>query len=824
MQKILIKGARVHNLKNINVAIPRGKFVVITGLSGSGKSSLAFDTLYAEGKRRYLESLSPQAAQFFETSTKAICHSITGLSPTVAIGQELIQQNPRSTVGTISEIYDYLRLLFSILGQPICFCGSLLHKEKIEKKIQKTGYWRQEEKIIRLEIWRCKKCGKMRDKFEPRHFSFNSPYGACSACSGLGTKLIVDEELVLPNKKLSIAEGGIRPWQRFLTSTNNLMHSLEKSAQEHHFSLNTPIKDLTSSQIKIVLYGTPPGYEGVIPNLERRRQETDSPYLQQEIEQYMRCYPCPICQGQRLKKESLLVRFADKNIAEISDLSLEKLIEFFATLKLSLRQEKIAQEIIKAMKEKIKACLDVGVGYLTLSRSSETLAGGEIQRLRLARQLQGQLAEIIYIFDEPTVGLHPKDNVRLIKTLKKLRDKGNTIIVVEHDLAMIKNADYIIDMGPGAGEYGGKVVAIGTFGQIKKKKTLTAQYLNGQLKIAEPAQYRQGNGKYLLIKGAQEFNLKNLDVKIPLGLFVAVTGVSGSGKSTLICEILAKALARHFYQSKDLPGKHKKIEGLQYLDKVIHIDQSPIGRTPRSNPATYTGLFTHIRDLYTELPEAKGRGFGAGHFSFNVKGGGRCETCQGEGMQKISLHFLPDVYVECPECEGRRYNKKVLDIYYKGKNIADILAMSVEDAYRFFYSSSPIREKLTMLREVGLGYIKLGQSATTLSGGEAQRVKLATELARRATGKTIYLLDEPTTGLHFADIKKLLAVLQKLVDKGNTVLVIEHNLDVIKCADWLIDLGPEGGDKGGYLVAQGTPEEVSKNKKSYTGQYLKKVI
>lgn len=944
--KITIRGARVHNLKNIDVDIPRDKFVVITGLSGSGKSSLAFDTIYAEGQRRYVESLSAYARQFLGLMDKPDVDQIEGLSPAISIDQKSTSHNPRSTVGTITEIYDYLRLLYARIGKPHCpACGQEIASQTIQQiadkiltlpegtevwlmapvikdqkgehkhifaEFKKSGYSRvringkmyslneaedlklDKQKKHQIEVtvdrisvdkenkkrltdslevvadlgdgvviahlpesirdlvysqhFACPKCGINLPKIEPRNFSFNSPHGACGECSGLGTKLEIDPILVIPNKKLSLAEGAIRPWSRTATNQTWYFKMLDQVSKAHKFSTRSPVEKLTKSQLDAVLYGTgdkrynmnyqsekfngdfTSTFEGVIPNLERRYRETESEYIRGEIEKYMRVYKCPKCKGKRLRPEALGVSLASRSIFEVSSMTITEAVEFFNKLDasgkplLGARELKIAYQVLKEIKSRLVFLENVGLSYLTLDRSATTLSGGESQRIRLATQIGSSLVGVLYILDEPSIGLHQRDNKKLINTLKQLRDLGNTIIVVEHDEDTILAADYVIDIGPGAGEHGGHIVAAGTPSEIKKNtESLTGQYLAGKLEIEPPAEYRKGNGRHLDIFGASEFNLKNIDVSIPLGKLVCITGVSGSGKSTLMTEILAKALSQYFYRAKDLPGKHKEIKGLEYLDKVIDIDQSPIGRTPRSNPATYTGVFTYIRDLFTELPEAKIRGYKSGRFSFNVEGG-RCESCQGDGMVRIEMNFLPDVYVECEECHGRRYNTQTMEVHYKGKNIADVLEMTVEEAMRFFTNVPNIHQKLKTLYEVGLGYIKLGQSATTLSGGEAQRVKLATELARRSTGKTLYILDEPTTGLHFDDINRLLQVLNRLVDKGNTVLIIEHQLDVIKCADWIIDLGPEGGDKGGYIVAQGTPKDLINAKLSYTGQYLKGVL
>ncbi|MDD5031839.1 MAG: excinuclease ABC subunit UvrA [Patescibacteria group bacterium] len=964
--KIKIKGARVHNLKNISLEIPRNKFVVITGLSGSGKSSLAFDTIYAEGQRRYVESLSAYARQFIGLMDKPDVDSIEGLSPAISIDQKSTSHNPRSTVGTITEIYDYLRLLFARIGVPHCpKCGRKIkqhsldeifdqvgktylgeeiiilapivkdrkgeHKNIVER-IVKAGFSRvrfdgavfpleeiedmivdkkkkhtveividrltvskDKEDMARLseslekaldlanglvtiapathtspparntfvaggevksgregkeitysELFACPDCGISLPELEPRSFSFNSPHGACPDCSGLGTKLEIDPQLVI-NYNLTIAQGAIRPWAHNTASGQTwMMRILGTVAAKHGFDLNTPVKNLTKKQLDIVLYGSgdknynveyssdrftgemTTDFEGVIPNLERRYKQTESDYIRREIEQYMRVLVCPACGGKRLKPEMLAVKIDDQSIHDVSTKAINEAKNFFQGLErsknLSARDKKISSQIIKEICARLDFLSNVGLDYLTLDRGAITLSGGESQRIRLATQIGSALVGVLYILDEPSIGLHQRDNDKLINTLKKLRDLGNTVIVVEHDEMTMLAADHIVDVGPGAGEHGGKIIAQGSPKEIKASaSSLTGQYLAGKKSIPLPAKYRAGNGKNLTIFGATEHNLKNIDVAIPLGKFVAITGVSGSGKSTLMDDILARALNQKFYRAKAEPGQHKKIEGWQYIDKVINIDQSPIGRTPRSNPATYTGAFTPIRDLFASLPEAKIRGYKAGRFSFNVVGG-RCEACGGDGMVKIEMQFLPDVYVECEVCHGERYNKEALEIYYKDKTISDVLNMTVEEGMNFFKNIPAIYQKLVTLNEVGLSYIKLGQSATTLSGGEAQRVKLATELSRRATGRTLYILDEPTTGLHFDDIKRLLQVLGQLADKGNTVLIIEHNLDVIKSVDWIIDLGPEGGEAGGEIVAAGTPREVAKFKKSYTGQYLAKII
>jgi len=946
MQKyITIKGAKVHNLKNIDVKLPRNKLVVITGLSGSGKSSLAFDTIYAEGQRRYVESLSAYARQFLDLMDKPDVEQIDGLSPAISIDQKSSSRNPRSTVGTVTEIYDYLRLLFAKIGTPHCHkCGSAVIKQTINQIAEKIWQLPAETEFIllapivrdkkgehRKSIDRVKAAGYKRvrldgdivsldqlkdfelDKYkkhtievlvdhlrrdgsretrnrlmqvlkvaldlgngfvsvhlprekkdlsysqhftcpnhpdvsfpdiEARNFSFNSPHGACPECTGLGTKLTVDPELVIPNKKLSLAEGAIRPWSRTAANQNWYNAILEAVAKKYKFSTRVPVSQLTNKQLDIIFYGTGDQrynlaefddkigaesnstFEGVVPNLQRRYRETDSEYIHSEIERYMRVEICQSCHGKRLKPEALGITVATKSIAEVSHMTVDELRDFFKKLPGALDDEQlvIARQMIKGVLDRLLFLDNVGLSYLTLDRTANTLSGGEAQRIRLATQIGSQLTGVLYILDEPSIGLHQRDNDKLIKTLKELRDLGNTVIVVEHDEETITAADYIVDIGPGAGKHGGQVVATGEPASIiKNKKSLTGQYLSGNKSIPIPKKFRKGNGKTLSILGASEFNLKNIDVHFPLGKFISITGVSGSGKSTLMTEILAKALSRHFYHAKDAPGKHKEIKGLENIDKVIDIDQSPIGRTPRSNPATYTGVFTYIRDLFAALPEANIRGYKAGRFSFNVQGG-RCEACQGDGQIKIEMNFLPNVYVECKECHGRRYNQDALEIHYKGKDIAEVLQMTVEEAMNFFADVPNIYNKLKTLFDVGLGYIALGQPATTLSGGEAQRIKLATELSRRSSGKTLYILDEPTTGLHFDDVKRLLEVLHRLVDKGNTVLVVEHNLDVIKSSDWVIDLGPEGGNQGGYLVADGTPPQIAKTAKSYTGQYLSKVL
>lgn len=925
---IRVRGARMHNLKNVSVDVPKNKMVVMTGLSGSGKSSLAFDTIYAEGQRRYMESLSSYARQFLELQDKPDVDEISGLSPTIAIDQKTISNNPRSTVGTITEIYDFLRLLFARVGRPHCpECGKLvteqtprqivdrinkiaekdslqilaplvkdekgeqkkaleemsragfqearldgnlysldeLRKTRIDRHQRHTleavvariplnnpGYnlkqmmifvmkalelgdgflllhlEKKDEDILVSQRLACADCNISFPEIEPRIFSFNSPHGACPQCTGLGVKMVVVPDLIIPNKKLTLAQGAIKPWTRIAGSGNGMMKELKAFADENKFSLDVPVADLSKKELDLVFYGKG-DFAGVVPSLEKKHLETDSDYVRKEIEEYMRTVKCPTCDGQRLRREALSVTIGGSPISEYVNMPIEDLNTLFEGLgnssKLSAFEKKIAEQVLKEVSLRLKHLVEVGLGYLMLDRSATTLSGGEGQRVRLATQLGSSLSGVIYILDEPSIGLHSRDNENLIDAIKSIRDAGNTVIVVEHDEATIMASDYVFDMGPGAGEFGGEITAEGTPMEIKKnKESLTGQYLSGKLHIDPPAQYRKGNGKNLTIKGASEHNLQNIDVKIPLGKLVTVTGVSGSGKSTLIIDILSKALTKKFYRAKAEPGEHKSIQGIENIDKVISIDQSPIGRTPRSNPATYTGVFTAIRDLFTEVPEAKMKGYDAGKFSFNVKGGGRCETCSGEGYKRIEMQFMPDVFIECPECKGTRYNHEALEIHYKDKNIADVLNMTVEEARRFFQDVPAVHEKLTVLHEVGLGYLKLGQPATNLSGGEAQRVKLATELSRRATGRTLYILDEPTTGLHLDDIKRLLAVLNQLVEKGNTVLIIEHNMDVVKSSDHIIDMGPEGGTKGGIVVAEGTPHEVSKSKKSLTAGYLKDAL
>ncbi len=927
MKDIIIKGAKEHNLKNISLKIPRNKLVVITGLSGSGKSSLAFDTIYAEGQRRYVESLSAYARQFLEQLQKPDVEHIEGISPAVSIEQRTAGANPRSIVGTQTEIYDYLRLLFARIGVPHCYkCGREIQQQstdqiteqvfslanganvnilapfvrgrkgeyvnvfqqarkngfvrvrvdgqirdlseeiKLDKKrahtievvvdrlkisrdihkrladsietalkfgngiviVSLVGPQQKKNDVVFSELYACPKCGISIEELSPRIFSFNSPYGACTRCNGLGTKLEMDFELVVPDKSKSLREGAIEPWKKGGKSLILYYRSLLRHlASIHNFSMDTPFRQLPKHIQKIIFYGSEDEiwgrkFEGVLSNLQRRFVETESDYMRNELNKFMSVLACPKCDGMRLKPESLAITVGGKNIAETTAMSVEEASKFFSNLKLNSTQAEISRHILKEIDSRLKFMIDVGLGYLTLDRVSSTLSGGEAQRIRLATQIGGGLVGVLYILDEPSIGLHQKDNKKLLNSLKALRDLGNTLLVVEHDETTIRSADYIIDLGPGAGKHGGRVVASGELKNVLKcKESLTGKYLNRQLKIPIPAQRRLPDKKrFLTIKGAREHNLKDIDVNIPLGLFVCITGVSGSGKSTLVDEILYRALAKKFYGLKQRPGLHKTVLGTGNIDKVIVVDQSPIGRTPRSNPATYTGTYSPIRELFSKIPEARMRGYKPGRFSFNVKGG-RCESCQGDGVKRIEMHFLPDVYVSCEVCKGRRFNQQTLEIKYKGKSIADCLEMTAEEASRLFKNIPKIKSKLETINNVGLGYIELGQSATTLSGGEAQRVKLSTELSKRSTGKTLYILDEPTTGLHFADIEKLLNVLQKLTDTGNTVLVIEHNLDVIKQADHIIDLGPEGGQKGGRIVVEGSPEQICRSKTSYTGKFLK---
>jgi excinuclease ABC subunit A len=939
LDSIIVRGAKEHNLKNIDVVIPRDKLVVITGASGSGKSSLAFDTIYAEGQRRYVESLSAYARQFLGRMEKPEVDYIEGLSPAIAIDQKGTSRNPRSTVGTITEIYDYLRLLFARVGHPHCpNCGREITVQTVQQivdaiqsipantrimilaplvkdrkgeyqtifsDLRKAGYVRvrvdknirdlseeivldknkkhtievvvdrivtgqsgsesriadsvetalklgagivlvsivDREELLFSEHFACVVCGISLGEIAPRTFSFNSPHGACGECSGLGIKLEIDPELVIPDKNLSLNDGAIRPWQ----FQSWYFYALESVARRYHFSLDTPIKDLNEKQLDVLLYGEGgevrqyrnrfgrvrehrDGFEGIIPRMERLYRDTESENSKADIERYMVAKPCPVCEGRRLKPEALAVTIGNKNIMQVTAMAVSESLKWMSTLDggknpiLSERERMIAHQIMKELHARLGFLEDVGLDYLSLERAAATLSGGESQRIRLATQIGSGLMGVLYICDEPTIGLHPADDSKLIDTLKRLRDLGNTIVVVEHDEAMMRAADHIVDMGPGAGEHGGYIVATGTLADIMNSdKSITGQYLSGKKRISLPSTRRLGNGKDIIIKGARQNNLKNIDVTIPLGKFVCITGVSGSGKSTLVDDILYKKLSQMFYRSKERPGKCDAILGVEQIDKVINIDQSPIGRTPRSNPATYTGTFGPIRELFASVPEARMRGYGPGRFSFNVKGG-RCEACHGEGFIEIEMQFLPDVTVPCEVCKGNRYNREALEIKFKGKNIAEVLDLTVEQALDFFEHFPGIHRKLETLRDVGLGYIHLGQPAPTLSGGEAQRVKLATELSKRSTGKTMYILDEPTTGLSFEDVAALLRVLQRLADAGNSVIVIEHNLDVIKNADYIIDLGPGAGNRGGHVIATGTPEEVANQENSTTGDYLKRIL
>jgi excinuclease ABC subunit A len=937
-QYIKIRGANEHNLKNVDVDIPRDKLVVLTGLSGSGKSSLAFDTIYAEGQRRYMESLSSYARQFLGQMEKPDVESIEGLSPAISIDQKSTNRNPRSTVGTVTEIYDYFRLLYARAGIPHCpKCGREIKKQTVDQMVEqvmafpertkiqllapvvrgrkgthvkllerarKSGYVRVRiddnmyelseeikldknikhnieivvdrlvvkegieqrltdsiENVLNLaeglmtvdviggepvqfsESFSCPDCGISIEEIEPRSFSFNNPFGACPECFGLGYKMEFDEDLMIPDKRLSISEGAITVmgWQSCTDKKSFTYAILDALSKEYGFSLDTPFEDYPKEVHDVLIHGTngkevkvyykgqrgegvyDVAFEGLIRNVERRYRETSSETMKAEYEEFMNITPCSACKGQRLKPGALAVTVGDKNISELTGMSIEKLQTFLKELKLSNQQLLIGGQILKEINSRIQFLMDVGLNYLTLGRSTGTLSGGEAQRIRLATQIGSGLVGVAYILDEPSIGLHQRDNDKLLGTLKHLRDLGNSVIVVEHDEDTMREADFIVDIGPGAGEHGGEVVATGNAEEImQNENSVTGAYLSGRIRIPVPEVRRKPTG-WLKVLGAQENNLKNIDVKFPLGVMTCVTGVSGSGKSSLVNQILYKRLARDLNRTRTIPGRHKGIEGLEQLDKVINIDQSPIGRTPRSNPATYTGVFDLIRDLFAATPDAKARGYKKGRFSFNVKGG-RCEACSGDGIIKIEMHFLPDVYVPCEVCKGRRYNRETLEVKYKGKNIYDVLDMTVEEAMHFFENVPSIRRKMETLYDVGLSYIRLGQPSTTLSGGEAQRIKLATELSKRSTGKTIYILDEPTTGLHFADVHKLTEILRRLTEDGNTVIVIEHNLDVIKTADYIIDIGPEGGDKGGTVIAEGTPEEVAESPVSYTGKYIKPML
>ena len=934
--KIVIKGAKEHNLKNVDLELPRDQLIVMTGLSGSGKSSLAFDTIYADGQRRYIESLSSYARMFLGQMEKPNVESIEGLSPAISIDQKTTSKNPRSTVGTVTEIYDYLRLLYARIGIPHCpVCGKEIKQQTVDQiadkimelekgtkiqvmapivrgrkgeyvkeidNIRKQGYVRiridgimydlsekiklEKNKKHNIEVvidrivikdevrsrladsietagtlsggvvfvdvagqeemhfsqnYACPEHGISIEDLNPRMFSFNNPFGACKQCTGLGYYLSIDEDLIIPNRDLSIRENAIKASGWTYSEGSMAQMYFDGLAKHYGFSVDTPVKDLPEDALKLILYGSNgekfpvkrpweggnthmTDFEGIINNLDRRYRETSSQYMKDEISDYMSEIECPECHGKRLKKEALSVTVAGINIYQFCEMSVTKALDFVNQMKLSKRENMIAEQILKEIKSRLGFLQSVGLDYLKLSRASGTLSGGESQRIRLATQIGSSLVGVLYILDEPSIGLHQRDNDRLIATLRNLRDIGNTVIVVEHDEDTMRAADFLVDIGPGAGIHGGEIVAAGTVEDvINCERSITGQYLSGKRRIIVPKERRKPDGRYLTVYGAAENNLKNIDVKIPLGLFTCVTGVSGSGKSSLVNEILYKHLVAKLNRAKVRPGKFDKMTGLDQLDKVINIDQSPIGRTPRSNPATYTGLFTDIRDLYSSTNDAKVKGYSSGRFSFNVKGG-RCEACEGDGIIKIEMHFLPDIYVPCEVCGGKRYNRETLEVKYKGKSIYDVLEMTVEEGLRFFSSIPKLQRKLQTLYDVGLGYVKIGQPATTLSGGEAQRVKLATELSKRSTGKTIYILDEPTTGLHTDDVAKLIDIMQKLTDGGNTVVVIEHNLDVIKTADHIRDLGPEGGEKGGQIIAEGTPEEVAKNKKSYTGQYLKKML
>jgi excinuclease ABC subunit A len=939
MDRIVIKGARVHNLKSLDLEIPRDKLVVITGVSGSGKSSLAFDTIYAEGQRRYVESLSVYARQFLEQMDKPDVESIEGLSPAISIEQKTTSRNPRSTVGTVTEVYDYLRLLFARIGKPYCYsCGKLISSQTIQQmadrvmelpqgskivllspvvrgrkgeyrkeleSLRKDGYTKAKidgdvkdlEEVISLDKRRkhnidviidrliikegilrrltdsleaaarlsgglvkievpgarelffneklsCVDCGVSYPEINPTTFSFNSPYGACTECKGLGEKFFFDPDLVVPDESISISEGAIAPWSRSSgkKAAGWYLNMLSSLAKHYKFSLDAPFKKLPAGIKEIILNGSGEeeleflhegerskyaytgAFEGVLKNLERRYRETESEDVREDLERFMSSQPCPECNGARLKKEALFVKLEEKSIQDIVRMSIKDALVFFKGLRLTVSEQEIARRVLKEVGERLNFLTNVGLDYISLDRPAATLSGGEGQRIRLATQIGSSLVGVLYILDEPSIGLHQRDNRRLLSALKRLRDMGNSVLVVEHDEETMQEADYIIDMGPGAGVWGGEVVAKGTFAEVSaNEKSLTGKYLSGTFEIHVPSERKKPDKRWLVIKDARANNLKSVTARFPLGLMTCVTGVSGSGKSTLVIDTLYRSLAKKLFDARERAGEAGAVTGLEFVDKVIDIDQSPIGRTPRSNPATYTGLFTPIRELFSQLPEAKVRGYNPGRFSFNVKGG-RCEACKGDGLIKVEMHFLPDVYVTCEACRGQRYNRDTLEIRYKGRNISECLELSVAEALTFFENIPAVREKLQTLHDVGLGYIKLGQPSTTLSGGEAQRIKLSKELSRRATGKTVYILDEPTTGLHFADIQKLLDVLQSLKEAGNTIIIIEHNLDVIKSADWIIDLGPEGGDAGGRIIAEGAPEDIARAKGSHTGAYLKAIL
>lgn len=817
---IIVEGARVHNLQNVSLRIPRGQLTVFTGLSGSGKSSLAFDTIYAEGQRRYVESLSSYARQFLGTIQKPDVDQIQGLTPAISIDQRSATQSPRSTVGTMSEVYDYLRLLFTRAGVPHCpTCKAALSVRTLSQSHQRS---KSKHKHATRQLF-CESCQVSYPEITLGTFSFNSPQGACTRCQGLGIRRVLDPSLLIPNPRLTLAEGAIRPWSRLGNQGQSIQKMLDKIASQTPLSIHRPIGEFSSEEIQQLLYGMGETYEGIIPHLEQRYQDTDSSYVRTELERYMIDEQCSDCRGLRLRAEALSVLIGDKSIADVSVLTIDEAAGFVAEMKAGSEMlADIVQPILREITSRLGYLQEVGLGYLTLSRSADTLAGGEAQRIRLATQLGSGLTGILYVLDEPSIGLHPENLDQLTKTLHSLRDLGNTVIVVEHDTQIITAADYIVDIGPGAGVDGGMIVAHGVPNEFMTQQSITAKYLNGERAIELPTRRRR-SGKSLDITGVTSNNLEALDATIPLESLVCVTGVSGSGKSTLVLDVLSRALAQHFHRSKQPVGEYKTIEGLGHIDKVISVDQTPIGRTPRSNPATYTNVFGPIRDLFAEQPLAKERKYDAGHFSFNVKGG-RCEVCRGDGMIQYEMHFLPDVYVTCEECHGTRYKAEVLDIEYAGKTIAEILSMTIGEAYEFFKDIPAIASRLEVLVSVGLGYLGLGQSATTLSGGEAQRIKLATDLARQSTGKTLYILDEPTTGLHFEDVRNLLHLLQALVDKGNSVLVIEHNLDMIKSSDWVIDMGPGGGVAGGKIVAEGTPEQVATQDGSLTAKYLADVL